>query len=129
VKLTGVAICIVLAACGANRVNDRRATPVDQNIVLGDELARFGGTSLYDALRTLRPRWFQQRAPRFDPREAEGPVVYVDGRRFGGMTSLGAILIKTVVTVRYYSPSEAQGRFGPGHLQGAIDVTSAPTPL
>jgi len=67
----------------------------------------------------------------FDPsnRDAEGPVVYLDGRRFGTVRSLGLIRVPSVLSVRFYSPSEAHGRFGPGHLQGAIDVTSAPEPL
>jgi hypothetical protein len=122
-------LAIVLGGCGTTQPPERRAHPVDQNLVLGDELRAFGGSNLYDALRSLRPRWFRPQGPRFDPREPEGPVVYLDGRRFGTLRALGLISVRTVVVARFYSPSEAQGRFGPGHLQGAIDVTSGPQPL
>jgi hypothetical protein len=100
----------------------------DPNVVLADELRRYGAANLLDALRSMRPLWFRSSAATFNQR-GSGPLVYLDGRRFGTTGSLGAISIPSVVSVRYYSPSEAHGRFGPGHLQGAIDVTSGPQPL
>lgn len=118
--------------CGASRsARERSSGHVDRNIVLGDELARFNTGNLLDALRNLRPQWLRPSRPVFDRTnpESEGPLVYVDGRSFGTTRSLGLIQVRAVVAVRFYSSSEAHGRFGPGHLQGAIDVTSGPEPL
>lgn len=122
-----VFVALAVSSCGASRASERGSAPVDQNVVLGDELRRYGAANLFDALRSLRPGWFRANSPTFS-RTATGPIIYLDGRRFGGTSSLGIISIPTVVSVRYYSPSEAHGRFGPGHLQGAIDVTSGPAP-
>jgi hypothetical protein len=120
--LLGVAILI--AACGASRsTGERHAPSQSRDIVLGDELERYSGGNLHDALRALRPEWFAA-SPLND-----GPVVYVDSRRFGGIRSLSLILLASVVSVRFYSASEAHGRFGPGHLYGAIEVTTGPPPL
>lgn len=118
-------VAILVAACGAARSagDPRQGSSQSRTIVLGDELERFTGSNLRDALRALRPQWFHT------SQANEGPVVYLDGRRFGGVGSLALILVPTVVSVRFYSASEAHGRFGPGHLYGAIDVTTGPPPL
>jgi hypothetical protein len=52
-------------------------------------------------------------------------AVYVDGRRVGTPVNLSEIPVSSVVQVRYYTASEAQGRFGLGNLQGAIDVITS----
>ena len=55
--------------------------------------------------------------------EAEGDVVvYLDQSRLGGPESLRTIQVTGVTVVRHYSASEAEARFGPGHLHGAIQV-------
>jgi hypothetical protein len=132
VRPLALALALCAAGCGASRsARDNRATAVDRNVVLGDELEQFRGGNLFDALRSLRPQWLRAQRPVFDRRnpEYEGPLVYLDGRSWGTTRSLGLIQVRSVVAVRYYTPSEAHGRFGPGHLQGAIDVTSGPEPL
>ena len=60
---------------------------------------------------------------------AAGVDVKIGHIRFGGMASLALIQVPTVVAVRFYTASEAHGRFGPGHLHGALDVTTAPPPV
>jgi hypothetical protein len=50
--------------------------------------------------------------------------VYVDGTRYGNLESLRQIVPSGIFSVRYYSPSNAEARFGPGHLLGAIEVTT-----
>jgi len=46
----------------------------------------------------------------------------VDGTRFGNIETLRQLVPGIAQAVRYYSPSEAEARFGPGHLNGAIEV-------
>ena len=52
-------------------------------------------------------------------------VVYVDGTRFGGIESLRQLAPSVATAVRYYSPSDAEAHFGPGHLNGAIEVITS----
>ncbi len=126
--------CIVGAAalgwaCGAGTGATATEHPApsqsrNSNVILADELSRVSATSLDEVVRTLRPQWLRNAPSTLRP-EAEGTVVvYQDRVRLGGPESLRQINPLQVKEVRYYAPSEAELRFGPGHLHGAIEVTS-----
>lgn len=79
--------------------------------------------TVYDAVRQLRPAWMMRSRPTaLTARQQAVLVVYLDGRRFGDFESLRQLSTSGVASVRYYSPSNAEARFGPGHLLGAIEV-------
>lgn len=127
------ALTVVLgaAACGGARAGStaaaeggRPAPRRASNLVTGDEITKHGGSDLHEILRALRPGWF-----RMSPTRMSAGVVYVDavsvyadGRRLGTPANLSEIPVSSVLHVRFYSASEAQGRFGLDNLQGAIDV-------
>lgn len=95
------------------------------NVITADELSRLAAMSLEEAVRALRPTWLRNAPSTIRP-NAEGTIViYLDRVRLGGPESLRQINPMQVSEVRYYSPSEAELRFGPGHLHGAIEVTTA----
>jgi len=101
----------------------RRAT----NLVTADEIKAQGGTNLYEILRALRPTWFRTAPTRMTGGgvTADPVSLYLDGRRIGTASGLRDIPLVSVVTVRFYSASEAQGRFGMDNLQGAIEVITS----
>ena len=77
---------------------------------------------MFEALHALRPAWFRRNPTTLRP-EAEGDVVvYVDQSRLGGPETLRTVQVNAAVVIRHYSASEAEARFGPGHLHGAIQV-------
>ena len=129
-----VITALAAAACGggsapaAGTADASRPAPRRiNNLVMGDEILKQGGHDLHEVLRALRPAWF-----RTDPtRMSRGAVyadavsVYVDGRRMGTPANLSEIPMNAVIQVRFYTASEAQGRFGLGNLQGAIDVITS----
>ncbi|HEU5262291.1 MAG TPA: hypothetical protein VFU41_12810 [Gemmatimonadales bacterium] len=124
-----LAAVAVLSACGgaSSQTGSREPAPARRSdVVTMEELAKTSSTSsLYEALRSLRPNWFRKSPTTLRP-EGEGDiVVYLDQSRLGGLESLRTIFVSSVTTVRYYSPSEAQGRFGLGHLHGAIQVITS----
>ena len=49
-------------------------------------------------------------------------VVYSDGTRLGDVEQLRAINASSIASVRYYSASEAQTKWGSGHPGGVIEV-------
>lgn len=115
---------LVLAACAGGAAG-RAGARHDPNLITEEELRGTSGSSLHDAIRTLRPAWLLQRRPTTLLGRKEGQLlVYVDRVRFGSAESLRQLRPSAVLTVRYYGPSEAQARFGPGHLDGAIEVTT-----
>ncbi len=122
---------LLLAALAAACAKGGSEMPVpsgdrDRNVITEDELRTAQGSTLYDVVRMLRPEWLRRNPAMVRP-EAEGDiVVYMDRARMGGPNALVQIRPSAVAMVRYYSASEAAGEFGPGHLYGAIAVTTRP---
>lgn len=121
------ALALLWACGGAGRpgANNEPAPTRASDIVTLEDLGRVSaGSTLYDALRALRPGWFRRNPTTLRP-EAEGDVVvYLDQSRLGGPETLRSIAISSVTVVRHYSSSEAGARFGLGHLHGAIQVVT-----
>jgi len=119
-----VAPALLLASC-----TTRPGAPTprsDPNLITAEEIAAKPGPTLYDVVRALRPAWMMRNRPTALMPQNEGElIVYVDGTRYDNIDSLRKFVPNAVQTVRYYSPSDAEARFGPGHLHGAIEVITA----
>lgn len=101
----------------------------DQSVLTADEIRSASAPTLYDVIRMRRPRWLTRARPtafRGD-RQAE-LVVYLDNVRFGGPEALRQITPGSVGSAHYLTPSQAEARFGQGHMNGAIVIVSAPRP-
>lgn len=128
-RLPLLLIAALFAACGGGAGRSADMYPSershDPNVIAEDELREASGQTLFDVVRALRPAWLRSRGPTTLLRQNEGAlVVYVDGVRFGDMDSLRQLTPRSVRSARFYHPTDAQARFGPGHLQGAIEVTT-----
>src|SRR5437763_258094 len=96
------------------------------DIVTQEELGRVATAStLYEALHALRPGWFRRNPTTLRPQTEGDVVVYVDQSRLGGPEALRTLQVNAAVAIRHYSASEAEARFGPGHLHGAIQVVTS----
>jgi hypothetical protein len=132
-RTTLVLMLALTAACGGSGASmggtaeGRPAPRRSSTLVIADEIAQHGGHDLYEILRALRPGWFNTSPTRMTGGAVmvDAVAVYVDGRRLGTPVNLSEIPVSSVVQVRYYTASEAQGRFGLGNLQGAIDVITS----
>ena len=111
-------------ACASAGGGAARSAPRHEpNIISSEELQGASASNLFDAIRTLRPQWLSSRSPTMLRPQAEGNiVVYMDRVRYGVLEMLRQFPLGDVESVRYYSPSEAEGQFGLGHLQGAIQI-------
>lgn len=123
-----VAAMLLVACSSSNKSRGTSPTPAtNQDIITADELAKTTGSTVYDAVRQLRPNWEMRARPTAMVRSNQAQlVVYLDGTRYGGFDSLRLIKWRSVGFVRYYSPGEAEAQFGPGHLVGAIEVKTVP---
>ena len=120
------------AACGGSRSESAagRVTPgaaTGSDVITTAELREAKEANLYDFIRAYRPRWLQRARPTTmrpdrEAIEADELVVYVDNARLGDVETLRQVTPGGVVLVRFLSPSEAHAEFGPGHLNGAIQV-------
>lgn len=107
--------------------------------ITAEEITRAGlsGTA-YDIVYSLRRSWLNTRGLN-DFSEAPIPVttstgdvvvipgepqliVYLDNMRLGAISELHNIPAAGVLGVRYYTPAEANYRWGAGHAHGAIQV-------
>ncbi|MGH7645375.1 MAG: hypothetical protein ACREMR_07285 [Gemmatimonadales bacterium] len=130
-KATTLLLVATITAACAGGASGASETPApsgdhDRNVITEQELRATQGSTLYDVIRALRPEWLRRNPAMVRP-EAEGDiVVYMDRARMGGPNSLAQIRPNAVAMVRHYSASEAAGEFGPGHIYGAIAVTTRP---
>ena len=60
------------------------------------------------------------------PRDASGILVYYDGTRLGAIETLKTIPIANVYSIQRISGTDAQARFGVGHSDGVLFVSSGP---
>jgi hypothetical protein len=110
------------------------------NLITSDEIARVNAQTAFEAVQKLRPAMLRPRqvaSANGQGGVSEGSpaksgtnttsgelVVYMDGTRLGDMEQLRGIPASSVASMRYYTASEAQTKWGSGHPGGAIEVIS-----
>ena len=108
------------------------------NVITADEIAHLSVQNAYEAVQKLRPAMLRPRQiasangqggvsssapPITGTTTVSGQVVvYSDGTRLGDVEQLRGITASSIASVRYYSASEAQTKWGSGHAGGAIEV-------
>jgi hypothetical protein len=127
-SLARFAAALILAAsavgCGsAGGARQTSAPRSSANVLVATDLEKDASTNLYDAIQRLRPEWFRRALVRTST-GAPGISVYLDNQRAGTLDVLRQFQPNSVASVRYYSASEAQSRFGIDNLNGAIQIVT-----
>ena len=138
------ALCSTLVAAGlagacahyATAREDPRpvAATHDRSVLTRDDLRASSDQYLYDLVQRLRPEWLYTHGSTSIGGGVGGNVdpdpvrVYVGMVRLGGPEVLTRLPTAQADSLKYFTPAQAQQRFGPGHLNGAIQVLSAPPP-
>ena len=119
----GLAVAGLSVACASS--SESGGASRSRNLITVEELMEVPHSSVYEAVRALRPRWLQARAGASmrSPRR-ETPRVYMDGQLFGGVDQLWTLLPGEVGELQFLSASDATTRFGTNHFAGAIVVTT-----
>ena len=126
-KLTvGMAVALLAVACASSGAPARsdsgvQRTSRNRNLITQAEIKESSARDAYHAVQILRPDWLRSRgaASVRDPTPL-AVIAYVDGQRFGAVSSLEQFLIGTFKEIRYYSGSDATSRWGTGHGGGVI---------
>jgi hypothetical protein len=131
---------VLAAACatgggGANRGGGSR------DIILTDEIARSGAADAHSLVQALRPHWLQVRgagrgsAVGVHTRDGhaagfaeQSVTVYLNNARVGPSESLRQIPLAGVRYIRFFSPAQANLRWGAGNANGAILVSTEDVP-
>ena len=124
-RFTTLALAIVFAAgcASSSSASGRRSGVRDTRVLTAEELRQSSAANMYEVIRAYRPEWLIKRGQTSINLEGD-IVVYVDNVALGGPESLRSIDVQSVQSARFMSASEAQMRYGVGHMHGAIVVTT-----
>ncbi len=143
----GAALLLATAACaGSGTAGARPGGGAGTNdVILADEIARANGSDMLAVVQSLRPQWL--RAPRGQRGSAVGvntsaggtdargggfsegsPNVYLNNARMGAAPTLRQIPVAGIRYVRFYTPAQANLRFGTGNPSGVILVSTEDLP-
>ena len=96
-----------------------------RNLLTMQELNEVSFSTVFEAVRALRPRWLQARSgASLRTPEPQTAMVYIDGQLRGGLNEMWNLLPTEVSEIRYMSASDATTRFGTNHVGGAIVITT-----
>jgi hypothetical protein len=116
------ALCAACATAGSPGASKPRQ---DRNLLTGEQLRETGHNNALDAVQALRSNWL--RAKGTDSFSSPTQVqVYLDNNQLGGVETLRGIATGQITYVRYYDGVTASGRWGLGHGQGVIFVSTGP---
>jgi hypothetical protein len=118
-----LALLVAVATGCASTTTSRRSTGRDTRLLTAEEIRQSSAANLYEVIRAHRPEWLIKRGQTSINLEGD-IVVYVDNVALGGPESLRTIDVHSVQSARFMSASEAQMRYGVGHMHGAIVVTT-----
>jgi hypothetical protein len=117
-------LVLVLAGCSTKSApRAPRAAARDRNLITAEEMRDRNYINAYDAIAAMRPNWLTARgADSFNnPTQVR---VYFDTADMGSVSALRSFAPTSFSYVRYYSGTEATARWGPGHGEGVIFISS-----
>ena len=124
-RLRFVAVVAVLlaSACGGGGASKPAGTTpaTDRESLRPEEWGSRNFYSAYDAIAALRPMWLSKRGP-------DGAIqVYVDDNRLGGIEVLRNVRTTSISLIKHLDGIQAAARYGLGHDQGAILISTRAT--
>lgn len=122
---TLVLLLALFAACAPAGSSSSSGPRPDRNLLTQEQLRTSGYTTVYAAVEALRSNWLRAKGPDSftNPTQVQ---VYIDDNQLGGVETLRAIQISSISWVRYYDGMTASARWGLGHGQGVIFVSTSP---
>jgi hypothetical protein len=111
-----VGLALLAAACASGGGSGDSGPRRDRNLITGEELTQTGElTTLFDAIRRLRPTWLRGRGNL-------SAKVFIDGVELGGTGVLRDYRVDEVRECRFVPAADATMRFGTGYGGGVIQV-------
>lgn len=131
-RLVAALTAAALSACASSGTTTARTADGDgaastsarprrsSDVITAEEIAEARPTNAYHAVELLRPTFLRRTNPRF------AIIVFVNGARRGGVEELRNLRPEDIDTIRRLNAPDAQMRYGPDLLSGALDVTTKP---
>lgn len=121
VLAAGLTLVTLTLACAST--GERSGS--NPNVITEAELAQVPTGTAFEVIQNLRPRWVRDRGPQsFGLGSQAGIMVYIDGARIGKLDALHGVQARHLASAQWLSAGEATRRFGMGHPDGAILLTT-----
>lgn len=118
--VTMVAV-LLASACGGGTSKPAGPAPADRETLRPEDWGTRNFYSAYDAVAALRPMWLNKRGP-------DGTIqVYLDDNHVGGIEMLRTFRTASISMIKHLDGIQAAARYGLGHEQGAILVSTRAT--
>jgi len=109
------------SACATSKTSSKAAT--DHLLITRAQMQEHNFTNAYDAVAALHSNWLQKRGT--DSFLTPGEVlVYFDETKLGGIETLRSLTSSSFQFIRFYDGIAATNRWGVGHGNGVIYVSS-----
>ncbi len=127
-RLAALLLVVASTSCGVFIARPR----VDQDLITREQIDQNRFLSAYEAVQALHSNWLISRPKTFGA--SSGPAgqqptvaVYLDENRLpNGIDELKDIESQRIQYIRYYDPVTATQKWGVGHTEGAIQVSTQP---
>jgi hypothetical protein len=97
----------------------------DPNVITHEEFMASNEGNAYDAIAKLRPLFLKSRGRSTINADANDyAIVFVDGQRFGDLSSLRNIVAASVLEARHLSGADAVGKYGMQYGGGVIEIAT-----
>lgn len=113
-------------ASGAAGGTDAPRVRVRHDLITREQIQASRATNPYDVVQSLRSSWLRERGNDSLSGSGTKVQVYYDDQRVGGVETLRSIPLPQVAYIRWFDSNAASGRWGLGHGQGVIYVSSQP---
>ena len=103
----------------------------DHTVIDAIDMESLPVANLYEAVEKLHPEWIRGRQTNRASRDRDGQILagqaelFIDGARQGSIELMRSMQVKDVATVKFYSASAAQAKFGMGNMTTVIALTTA----
>ncbi len=123
--VVGAAALLLIASGCARRTPSNVAPMSNRDVLTTKDFEGHGFHSVLDAVQALRGNWLEAHGSDsfYTPSSIQ---VYLDANHVGGIDVLSAMPLETVVYIRHYDGVTATARWGVGHSQGVIYVSTHP---
>lgn len=122
-----LALMLAASACHSQRgdVANGVVSTSSATVISQEELDHATYSTVYDAIAHMRPQMLRQRGVNtINGHNTDTPSVFLDNRFLGALEQLRHIAPATIGRIEFFSPAEAQFRWGFGHPAGVILLTS-----
>jgi hypothetical protein len=124
--IAAIPLVLLLAGCAGMEGSGDGVASGGSDLITREQLEQAGRANAYEAIEFIRPQWLRARSEQ-SVLNPTGIQVYLNDSRYGDLQSLRNITTHDIVTIRRYSATAASQRWGPGHSEGVIAVSTRTT--